>query len=99
MQLEFEGETLERLAYEGDFAPKGWGPDMIRAFRRTVGLLASARDERDLRNLRGLRFEKLKGKRKGTCSVRMNEQNRIIFRLEGEEPSKVIVVLKAVDYH
>ncbi len=99
MQLEFEDETLERLAYEADFTPKGWGAEMIRSFRRTIGVLDSARDERDLRNLRGLRYEKLKGNRKGTCSVRMNEQHRIVFRLEGNEPNKVIVILEAVDYH
>lgn len=97
MQLEFKDETLERLFCEPDFVPDGWDEDMTRASRRVIDLLRSTRDERDLHNLRTLRFEAMPVKRKRTCSVRLNERKRLIFRLEGDVPNTVIVVLEAVE--
>ena len=43
----------------------------------------------DLQEIRGNRFEKLKGDRKGQYSIRINDQYRICFRWENENASDV----------
>ena len=52
----------------------------------------------DLQEIRGNRFEKLKGDkgdRKGQYSIRMNDQFRICFRWQNENALDVEIV----DYH
>lgn len=89
---------LHRLAEELAFAPKGWGRDVIKAYRKKLQLIVAARDERDLYALRGLRLERLKGDRAGQSSIRLNDQFRLIltFKTEGD---RVAVILEIVDYH
>jgi toxin HigB-1 len=49
----------------------------------------------DLQEIRGNRFEKLIGDRKGQYSIRINNQYRICFKWEKETP----VDVEIVDYH
>ena len=57
--------------------------------------IGAASTLRDLQELRGNRFEMLKGDRSGQCSIRINDQYRICFRWEGQEAFDVEIV----DYH
>lgn len=50
---------------------------------------------RDLQEIRGNRFKKLKRDRKGQCSIRINNQYRICFKWENENAFEVEIV----DYH
>lgn len=50
---------------------------------------------KDLQEIRGNRFEKLKGKKKGQFSIRINDQYRICFKWEKEIATDVEIV----DYH
>ena len=49
----------------------------------------------DLREIRGNRFEALKGDRKGQYSIRINEKYRICFKWKNENA----VDVEIVDYH
>ena len=49
----------------------------------------------DLQEIRGNRFEKLSGDRKGQYSIRINDQYRICFKWEKGNPIDVEIV----DYH
>jgi proteic killer suppression protein len=49
----------------------------------------------DLQEIRGNRFKKLKGDRKGQYSIRINNQYRICFKWENENAFEVEIV----DYH
>ncbi len=49
----------------------------------------------DLQEIRGNRFEKLTGDRKGQYSIRINDQYRICFKWEKENA----VDVEIVDYH
>ena len=49
--------------------------------------------------MRSLRFEKLKGKRKHQYSMRLNDQWRLILELDDQVPTKVVVVVAVEDYH
>jgi len=73
--------------------------DRIRAVRRAalrklIQLNAAERIE-DLRVPSGNQLEMLRGKRKGTYSIRINRQWRICFRWTKAGPAKVEIV----DYH
>jgi toxin HigB-1 len=97
--LEFEDDDLRRLYQEPDFRLPGLGPDISKQYRRKMAVVANAVDERDLRNMRSLRFEKLLGKREGQHSIRLNDQYRLIFRLRTGVGGRVAVIVEVVDYH
>ncbi len=99
MQIEYGDETLRRLAEDPDFAPRQWSRDLIRAYRKKIQLLGAAKDERDLRQLRGLRLKELSGKRAGTSSIRLNDQYRLVLRFRTDPEGRVVIVLELVDYH
>jgi proteic killer suppression protein len=75
------------------------GPDLTKAYRRRVSLIVNANDERDLRALRSLHFEKLVGDRKGQYSIRLNDQWRLILRLERDDSERWVVIVEIIDYH
>jgi proteic killer suppression protein len=69
--------------------------DIQNPARRKMRSVHRARQPFDLRVPRGNRFEELKGKRKGTYSIRINDQWRITFRwVEGDA-----VDVRIEDYH
>lgn len=98
MRIEYSDEELRRLAEDQGFRSKRWGRDAVRAYRKKIQILKAAKDERELRVLRSLRLEQLSGNRRGTSSIRLNDQFRLIltFRTEDE---RIVVVLELVDYH
>jgi toxin HigB-1 len=68
----------------------------IRAVaERKLQMLDSAAGPEDLRVPPGNRLEMLKGDRKGTWSIRINDQWRLCFRFEKAESFDVEIV----DYH
>ena len=57
--------------------------------------LGAATSVRDLQEIRGNRFEVLKGNRKGQYSIRINDQYRICFIWKNEDAMEVEII----DYH
>ena len=57
--------------------------------------LGAVTSMQDLQEIRGNRFEKLKGARQGQYSLRINDQYRICFKWE----EKNAVDVEIVDYH
>jgi toxin HigB-1 len=57
--------------------------------------LGAATSVRDLREIRGNRFEVLKGNRKGQYSIRINDQYRICFKWINDDATDVEIT----DYH
>ena len=57
--------------------------------------LGAVTSMQDLQEIRGNRFEKLKGTRQGQYSIRINNQYRICFKWEEENA----VDIEIVDYH
>lgn len=99
MLLEFNDDNLRRLYTEPGFRLPSMGTDLTKQYRKKMGLLANAHDERDLRAMRSLHFEKLAGDRRGQNSIRLNHQYRLIFRLRTGDDGRVAVVIEVVDYH
>jgi proteic killer suppression protein len=98
MEHRFENEKLERLARDLEF-DGGYPREIVRAFRKLVQLIIAANDERDFYGFKGIRFEKMKGVRAGDRSMRLNDQYRLIVRLEEGSSKKIVVISSIEDYH
>jgi proteic killer suppression protein len=72
---------------------------VINSLRSKLVIIRAAPDERTLRNWKSLHYEKLKG-RENECSIRLNDQWRLIFTLDTSTSPKRIIILGVVeDYH
>ncbi len=98
MRFYFSDDRLRAL-YEGIKTSGKFHPHVVRAFRKKVGLVAAVGNENDLRAMHSLHFEKLKGDRAGQCSIRLNKQWRLIFRIENTPDGNQIVIDEIDDYH
>jgi proteic killer suppression protein len=72
---------------------------VIKATRKRLAVMRAAPDERTLRNWKSLHYEKLGGDRKGQRSIRINDQWRIVFKLDNSADPPIISVLSIEDYH
>ena len=99
MRLEFEDDDLRRLYEEPDFVIARVGPDLTKAYRRKVGFLVAAESELDLRNYKALHYEKLSGDRVGQHSIRLNQQWRLIIRVDIDDYGRLLVIIEIIDYH
>ncbi|MDB5439362.1 MAG: hypothetical protein JWM33_1789 [Caulobacteraceae bacterium] len=98
MRIVFADERLARIC--SDEAHKlGLPIAVIKAARAKLVQLEAAVDERDLRNLKSLNFKKLAGDHEGQRSIRVNDQYRIVFRLDGDQNPPVIYVDEIGDTH
>ena len=66
-----------------------------------MAVIRAASDESDLRTLKSLHFEKLKGERgnRGERSIRLNKQFRLTFTIETDDRGKLLRILDVEDYH
>ena len=69
--------------------------DLHRKAQIKLARLGAVTSLQDLQEIRGNRFEKLKGERQGQYSIRINDQYRICFKWEKQNA----VDVEIVDYH
>jgi len=74
-------------------------PNLVKVFSRVVQQIASATDLRDLYAAKGRRMEKLRGRREGQYSIRLNDQYRLIFTVIEDAFGHLIVIIEICDYH
>lgn len=96
MRFAFASAALIELYTRGR---RRYHPDLLKAFRRVVDMIAAAPDERTLYGLRGLRLEKLRGGRAHQYSVRLNDQFRLILEMDRDEQGTYVTIVEIVDYH
>jgi proteic killer suppression protein len=99
MHIDFEDDELRRLYEDPDFRVARFHPGLIKAYRRKMQVIVGAESELDLRAMKSLHFQKLQGDRKGQQSIKLNDQWRLIFRVETREDGKVVLIIEIVDYH
>ena len=97
-EIRHDDTDLEQLEFDPRCRSTHSVP-IVKAFRRRMQQLRAANDERDLYANRGMRFEELKGDRKGDFSVRLNDQWRLALRFEDSKPSRTMVIRAIEDYH
>jgi len=69
--------------------------ELHRKAQVKLARVGAATSIQDFREIKGNRFETLKGERKGQYSIRINDQYRICFRWEEENA----VDVEITDYH
>ena len=98
MRFRFESEELRTL-YQTGKGGKRYSADIVRAFQRTMSIIKAASSEQDIRTFKGLRLEKLSGRRSHQHSLRLNAQWRLIISFVGDSQGKVLLVVNIEDYH
>lgn len=98
MEVVFNDRKLGRLETDADFKA-GFAGAVVSAYRKRLQFIRDAADERDFYAFRSLRFEKLKGDRKGQFSMRLNDQWRLILTFKGSGSRKKVVLHGIEDYH
>lgn len=102
MVVTFNNAYLQKL-FEGK--PLGKKPryreDVILRFKKTVLMLQYAESISQVRKLKGLNFEKLKGDLQGYYSVRVNIQYRLILSIEENDSLVIsdIIVIEDLTNH
>ncbi|MGB5350890.1 MAG: type II toxin-antitoxin system RelE/ParE family toxin [Polyangiales bacterium] len=92
----FGNQLAEDLYYDRRTkATRSFPPELRRIARRKILFLHDAAELRDLRSPPGNKLEALRGDRKGSHSIRINDQWRVVFVWKGSDAYEVEVV----DYH
>lgn len=99
LRIEYEDEDLRCLAEDPGFVHPRLSGELVKAYRKRIDSISAANDERDLRALKSLHLEKLRGNRDGQHSLRLNKQYRLIVRFRTEPAGRTTVVIEIVDYH
>ncbi len=97
LNFRFKKNKLAQLYYENKGTEK-YGESVVNAFFETVTIINAAKDKRDMRKVKSLHYEKLKGNRKHQHSVRLTDQWRLIFEIQKVE-NKYILIIDIEDYH
>ena len=98
MNIRFADPDLDRLETDPRFTG-GFSQAIVKSYRKKLQIIRAAIDERDIRQMRSLHFEQLKGDRKGQSSIRLNDQFRLVIAFEQDESGRTVVVIEIVDYH
>lgn len=84
MIVGFRDEWL-RAFYVDDIRSTRIPPDLQSRLFRRLQLIDAATTDQDLRVPPGNHFEWLRGKLEGYCSIRVNQQWRVIFRWDNTD--------------
>jgi len=97
-EVSYRDASLEKLERDANYTA-GYDRAIVKAFRKRLWIIRNATDERDLRQMKSSHFEKLSGGRTGQCSMRLNDQWRLILEIKGKSPNKRIEIIEIADYH
>jgi proteic killer suppression protein len=98
VRYKFKKNQIREL-YTSRKGEEKYSTQVVNGFFKTVASIAGAKDERDLYALKSLHYEKLKGKREGERSLRLNDQFRLIVEVEEDAEGKYFVICDIEDYH
>jgi len=98
LRFQFKTQKLRSLYTDNQGARK-YPPAVVDAFFHCMTIIAAAPDERDLYAAKSLHYERLRGKREGQRSIRLNDQYRLILVVEEDEQGKVLHIIEIADYH
>lgn len=91
MQVDYEDEDLELLAYESTRITQRWSPSVTKAFRRRIQQLEALVSEQNLLGLKALHVEKLNDGRKASYSIRIQMQYRLMLRFDPDNDQRLVV--------
>ena len=82
MTIKIENQALAEIYQDIDKGKSKYSAEVKKTFRKAIKMLKDADDIAQIRKIRGLNFEALKGDLKGKYSVRVDKKYRIILRIE-----------------
>jgi len=95
MIVEFKTDYLAGL-YETPLdeirGKQPFGRDIIKQYKKKVQILVSITRIEQLKQFRGLYFEYLKGDMKNVCSIRLNDQYRLLFEIKSNGEIEIILI-------
>ena len=99
MIVEFEKEYLRDLYVKGKCSDKKhrYQPDVIKRYKKGIDYLKWASRKEDLFRINSLNFESLNGGKAGLCSIRVNDQYRIEFRLSESYEEPIMTICNIVE--
>ncbi len=95
MEVVFRDSSLDRLEVDAKF-DAGFSRAVVKAFRKRMQYIRGAADERAFYEMKSLHFEKLKGDRKEQHSMKLNDQWRLIVKLEKKSEKTVVEILTRI---
>lgn len=98
MRFIFRSRELESLYTERKDAHR-YPIEVVNGFFRVMGIIRNAKDERDLRALRSLNYEALKGNRSHQNSIRLNQQWRLLLERHEDADGRLLWIIGIEDYH
>ena len=98
MEFEFENTDLEEVYYNPK-ASAGHGALVDKGFRKVVGKIRAANDERDLRALKGLHYHKLEGDRSHQHALNITDNWRLVVERIEKNGKLLLVIISVEDYH
>lgn len=98
MRFRFKRKGLKNL-YTDEKGSEKYAPEIVDRFFEVMDVIKAARDERDLRAMKSLHWEKLLGDKKNRYSLRLNKQWRLLATLQQDRQGKYLSVEDIDDYH
>lgn len=99
MEINFEKEYLRQLYEEGKTTDKKhrFRPDIVARYQLRIKVLEQARGIEELYTIGSLRYEVLKGDKKGISSIRVNDQYRIEFTVKQVSTETVVTICNILE--
>ncbi len=98
MDFDFTDSILEDV-YFNPTASLGHGPVVDKGFRKVIGKIKAAKNELDLRALKGLRYHKLDGARSHQHALSITNQWRLIVERVDQNGRTKLLIISVEDYH
>ena len=99
MVVQFDNYELVSY-YEGSHKRKlPFQLSVVKQFQKVVNLMVAAPNFNELKRVNSLRIHPLKNELVGSWAARVNDQYRLIFRLNEVEKVEIITLEDLTDYH
>lgn len=100
MRFVFKTKKLATLYYEGK-GGKEYSESIVDAFFEVMAIIEHVGDERELYAFKSPHFETLKGKeyRKEYRSLRLNDQYRLILKIEVDENGRYCLIISITKHY
>ena len=100
MRVRHKNERLAQIETDEHYNAEGaYSKAVIRGFRKAMGIIRNAMNERDIRNFKSLHYHKLQAPRDHQYAVDVSDQDRLILEWEGSGQAQTVVVVDIEDYH
>lgn len=99
MIVTFEYDYLKTLYEEGRSYDKKhrYQPDIIRRYQKAINFLKGSSSIENLKSIRSLNYEILKGSKAGISSVCVNDQYRVEFTVTKNTDQPILTICNIIE--